>query len=181
MPLFGLPLPAHDPFRKKYSIPADQSASATTYLNDVLAGITSINDLTTEKIGELLAVKLVPFVNEGDYIACHVAIVKDDKADVGFMLIGAKAKEAPLNHGAWGWWPDGVRQWCGPAVVADLFDEELAQADTTPPQSPDELVAIMRTMVTDSIAEEPKRTGGNRSIGGTAHVAKITRDGACFL
>src|SRR5438552_3463689 len=53
--LFALPLAADDPFRKKYSIPADQSAIATAYIRDVLEGITGIGDLTTEVIGGRLA------------------------------------------------------------------------------------------------------------------------------
>jgi hypothetical protein len=178
--LLALPLPTHDPFREKYSIPADRSAPATTYIHEVLEDITRTADLTTEKIGEQLARKLVPFVNDQLYIACHVALVRNGKSDVGFMMVGMKAKwpPSPVDHGAWGWWPDGVRQWCGPRVVADLCDENLAQADTSPPQSPDELAAIMRTMVSKAITEEPKRTGGTRTIGGTAHLAKVTRDGA---
>jgi hypothetical protein len=32
-----------------------------------------------------------------------------------------------VDHGEWGWGPDGGWYWCGPPEVADLFDGELAQ------------------------------------------------------
>jgi hypothetical protein len=178
--LFALPLPADHPFRKKHSIPPNLSACTTTFISDVLNEITSIDELTTEDIGTRLATRLLPFVNKDIYIACHVAIVKNEKADLGFMVAGMKATwpSNAVDHGEWGWCPDGVRQWCDPPEVADLFDGGHGQVDTSPPQTPDELVAILRTMVNEAIAEELKRTGRKGSIGGTAHLAKVTRDGA---
>jgi hypothetical protein len=178
--LVALPLPAHDPFRTKHSIPPDCSARATTYIGEVLDEITSIDDLTTEDIGQRLTVRLAAFVNGDDYLACHVAMVKDDKADVGFMLIGTGAMDAPVNHGAWGWWPNGIELYT-PESLRDLLETRLTLAATAPVNTVDDLVAIMRTIVNEAIAEDRKRTGGNGSIGGTAHVAKVTRDGAFLI
>jgi hypothetical protein len=176
-------LPVDDAFKRKHSIPADKSARTTTFIRDVLEDITSIDDLTTENIGELLAGRLVPFVNENLYIACHVAMVKNEKSDVGFMMVGMRAQwpPNPVDHGAWGWWPNGVEQGCVPCVVADLVRDRLAHADTSPARTLDEVAAIMRKTVSEAIAEEAKHTTGNRSIGGTAHVAKVTRDGAFII
>lgn len=176
-----MPLPAADPFRKKNPISGD-IAPTTAYIRDALESITSIDHLTTETIGELLAGKLAPFVNEAYGIACHVAMVKNEKSDVGFMVIGMKSQwpPNPVDHGAWGWWADGVRQGCGLNLLSGLFDGEIAQADTSPPQTPDELAAIMTTIVNEAIAQDAKRPTG-RSIGGTAHVAKVTRHSAFLI
>jgi hypothetical protein len=70
-----------------------------------------------------------------------------------------------------------VPSWRSLHLMADLFDGEFEQAGTSPPQTPDDLAAIMRTMVSEAIAKEAK-TSTAKSIGGTAHVAKVTRDGA---
>jgi hypothetical protein len=172
-------LPVDNAFRRKHCIPGDKSARTTTFIRDVLEGITNIDDLTTEKIGALLAVGLVPFVNEQLHIACHVAMVKDDKADVGFMLVGAQAKDAPVNHGTWGWWPNGIELYT-PGSLRDLLEEQLALAATASVNTVDDLVVITRKIVNEALAEESKRTTA-KSIGGTAHVAKVTRDGAFLV
>jgi hypothetical protein len=180
--LLALPLAASDQFRKKYSFPDAMPVPVTMYIRDVLEGITSFGDMTTEKIAELCAGKLAPFVDDMHFVACHVAIVKNEKANVGFMVVGLRSAwpPNPVDHGTWGWWPDGVRQGCGLNLMTELFDAEFAQADTSPPQNPDELAAIMRTMVSEAIARDANRSAVP-NIGGTAHLAKVTRDGAFYV
>jgi hypothetical protein len=68
---------------------------ATTYITAALDEIASLADLTTEGIGARLVAKLVPFVNEANYIACHVAMVRNEKAEVGFMMVGMRAQWPP--------------------------------------------------------------------------------------
>jgi hypothetical protein len=104
-------------------------------------------------------------------------MVKDDQADVGFMLIGTQAKDAPANHGAWGWWPNGIELYT-PESLHELLEEQLKLAVSAPINTVDELAAIMRKIVSGAIVEEEKLSGGNRSVGGTPHVAKVTRIGA---
>jgi hypothetical protein len=184
--LLALPLPTDEPFRKKYSIPPDLSARVTTYISEVLGEITNLDNLTTEDLGEGLAKRFLPFVNQDNYIACHVALVRNEEADVGFMVAGMKASwpPNPVDHGEWGWWPDGVVQRVTPDVVADLVERGLTQADTSPANTPDELAAILRKIVGDAIAkeaEEAKSSGRKENIGGTAHLAKVTREGAFLV
>jgi hypothetical protein len=171
----GLWKPTGKDFRKTLWCPncplaCTASGSGTiAEIQGVLNSIHAIDDGTFNQFADQLTQTLQPNLPKGMHVACHVALVRNERAEIGWVRVGNGAERIPP--------PNGWQQRVIPDELRNVVDDLLSQTHGADVQSPDQLADLMLDIVKKAIAEDKAKYGGAH-ISGTANAVICMKDGA---
>jgi len=140
-------------------------------IKGILDTIITINEGTFNHIADQLSATLEPILKSmpGTHVGCHVALVSNDKAELGWVRVGHGRERIPP--------PDGWLRQVVPDEVNNVVEPLLGAVHSAHVNHAEHLADLMLCVVNGAIAQDRRQHQGAH-IGGTANAVIVTKGSA---